>query len=350
MDERAGHGDQTPPAGTVAVSHLGILVVYHLKDDDDLPLLELHLDRIARHTLVPYTLFAVVNRVTDRARALVRAAPRVVICEVPPTDRRASREHAYYLDAMVPRALAAGCSHLCTLDVDSFPIDDRWLEVLVAAMPPEAGLAGILRTENSDVALAHPSCVLATREFFERFAPSFSPDPIDSVEYRAFVRETGQLADTGIRLTAALWSAGLPWGRITRTNAVDPHYLIAGIYGDVVFHLGGIARGKVFRTDLVRSRVHRWSRPLEHLPAPGAALGAAKRRVIRAVRGPAERRMAEHNRVAYSSLREQLFSDPDRLFATLRGRPLPADVPVPGDVPVPADESASSDASSRRSA
>lgn len=118
-------GDDIRQAAAAAdVAHLGILVVYFLKDDGDLPLLRLHLDRIARHTHVPYTLYAVANRVSPKARALIETQPNVRICEVPPTDLRASREHGYYLDAILPIALADGVSHVCTLDVDSFPIAD----------------------------------------------------------------------------------------------------------------------------------------------------------------------------------------------------------------------------------
>ena len=41
---------------------LAILVVYYLKDDTELPLLRLHLDRIARPTDAPSTLFPAPNR------------------------------------------------------------------------------------------------------------------------------------------------------------------------------------------------------------------------------------------------------------------------------------------------
>ena len=60
----------------------------------------------------------------------------------------------------LPVALADGVSHICTLDVDSFPIDDAWIDVLVASAPPASGLTGVLRVENGDVALPHPSCIL----------------------------------------------------------------------------------------------------------------------------------------------------------------------------------------------
>ncbi len=321
MDEATPKRTEAPTVPTGPVDRLGIVVVYALKHDDDVRLLELHLERVARHTHVPYTLFATMPRLSETARRLVLAAPNVVLCDIAPTERRSSREHGYYLDAMVPLALAAGVSHVCTLDVDSFPIDDGWVDALLQAAPPESGVVGILRAENGDVALPHPSCIMAPRAFFERYEPSFWPEPESTPEFERFVRATGQSADTGIRLASILWNERLAWGRLLRTNKVNPHYLLAGIYGDVVFHLGGITRGKVFRTDLAGSRVHKLSRPMEWLPVRGRAMKAAQRRLLRRVRGPAEAALAAHNRVAYTELRGRLLDDPDGLFADLRGAP-----------------------------
>jgi hypothetical protein len=306
--------------GTGGVERLGILLVCYLKDDDDLPLLELHLERVAKHTPRPTTVFAAANRASDAARAVLGSYPDVVICDNPDTELRGSREHGYHLDLLATRALDAGVSHLCTLDVDSFPIRDDWVDVVAAQAPEASGLAAVLRVENGDVALPHPSCTFAGRDFFERYAPSFSPDWDGTPEFRAFLRTTGQRGDTGIRLGYTLWSQGLPWGKLLRTNAVDPHYLMAGIYGDAVFHLGGIGRGKLFRKDLEGSVRHRMTRPLERLPVGSGRVAGVKRSVLHAVRGQTENELAARNDVIYAQLRDQLLSDPDRLIATLRGR------------------------------
>jgi hypothetical protein len=308
-----------PPAS--GVDHLGILLVCYLKDDDDLPLLALHLERVAKHTQVPTTVFTAANRASEAARALLDSYPNVVVCDTPDTDLRGSREHAYHLDRLVQRGLDAGVSHLCALDVDAFPIRDDWVDVVAAAMPAASGLAAVSRIENGDSALPHPSCLFARRDFFERYAPSFSPDTDGTPEFRRFLRETGQRADTGIRLGYVLWAADLPWGRLLRTNAVDPHYLMAGIYGDAVFHLGGIGRGKLFRKDLEGSAVHRLTRPLERLPVGTGTTAKVKRSVLRAARGRREQRLAAENRAVYSLLRGWLLSDPDGLIAYLRAPP-----------------------------
>jgi hypothetical protein len=305
----------------VPVGRLAILVVYHVTDDADLPLVALHLERVARHTSTPYAHYAVTARATPAARALVAAAPNVQVCEVEPTAWRGSREHAYYLDAMRERALADGATHVVTLDLDSFPIEDRWLDTLTAAAPAESGLAAILRTENGDVALPHPSCCLVGRDFLERYDPSFSPDWDGTPEFRRFLHTTGQAGDTGIRFAYVLWSHHLAWGALRRSNAVDVHPVIAGIYADVVFHLGASSRGTIFRYDLVRSPVHRLTTPLERYPARRDRTKRMKRRALDRLRGPAERRLIDRNRVVSTAVREWLLADATDLFDFLRGRP-----------------------------
>ncbi len=175
------------------------------------------------------------------------------------------------------------------------------------------------RLENGDTALPHPSCSLARRDFYERFDPSFSPDSDGTAEFRRFLHSTGQSADTGIQLGYALWSAGIPWGRLVRTNAVNPHYLMAGIYGDAVFHLGGIGRGKLFREDLRHSAVHRVTRPLERLPVGSGAPARVKRSVLQRARSKKEQELSATNRSTYTVLRSWLLADPDGLLAYLRG-------------------------------
>jgi hypothetical protein len=302
-----------------AVGHLGVLMVAYLKDDDDLPILRLHLDRVARHRKVATTTFVAAPRVSPAARAMLDAQPDTVVCDLPAIDLIGSREHAHFLDALVPIALDAGVTHLCTLDVDSFPVRDDWLQVVAGSIPEGGRLAGVCRVENGDTALPHPSCTLAPRSFFEPDPPSFSPDSDGTPGFREFQRATGQRADTGIRIGQRLWRTGEPWGRLLRTNGRDAHYLMGGIYADAVFHLGGVGRGKLFRRDLEQSSIHRVTRPIERVPVGTGAVAQAKRRTLARVRGKRERQLAARNRATYDVLRSWLLSDPDGLLAYLRG-------------------------------
>lgn len=304
-------------AGATPSGTLAILVVYYLASDDDLPILDVHLDRIERHTHVPFRVYGAANRVTPAVRERLEDRSWLQVCEIEPTELRGSREHAVCLDALMARARVDGADRIATFDVDSFPIDDRWLEVMGAAAGP-SGVAGILRVENGDTVLPHPSGFLVHAEFLDRYAPSFSPDSDRSPEFRRFLRATGQAGDTGLGFAYRLWSHQLEWGRLLRSNAVDVHPIIAGVYADSVFHLAGVASGSIFRRDLAESRVHRVTAPLERLPLRGA-LGRVKRQVLASVRHPAERTILERNRAVYHCARAALLTDADAFLAYLRG-------------------------------
>ena len=304
-------------AGTTPSETLAILVVYYLSSDDDLPILDLHLDRIERHTHVPFRVYGAANRATPAVRARLADRSWLQVCEIEPTELRGSREHAFYLDALLACARADGADRIATFDVDSFPIDDAWLEVMGAAARA-SGLAGILRVENGDTVLPHPSGLLVHAEFLDRYEPSFSPDSDRTAEFRRFLHATAQAGDTGLGFAYALWSHQLEWGRLLRSNAVDVHPIIAGIYADSVFHLAGVARGSMFRRDLAGSRVHRVTTPIERVPVTGG-LGRVKRSVLGWVRAPAERAIVERNRTVFGRARAALLADSDGFVAYLRG-------------------------------
>ena len=319
MGASLGPDDHDSASLVTAVQRLAILVVYLVRDDTELDLLQLHLERIARHTHTPYSLYAAVNRATPRAREMLASTPNVIVCDIAESDQRGSREHAYYLDGLAVRALDGGASHIVTLDVDSFPIDDGWVDVLATTAPSDSGVAGILRAENGDVALPHPSCTLIRRDFFERFTPSFTPDSDLTPSFRRFLRSTGQSGDTGIRLAYTLWLEDLSWGKLRRTNVVDMHYLIGGIYGDVVFHLGAGARSTLFRKDLKRSVIHRLTMPIERSRPRTDMTIRMKRRLLALTRSRAERRAINRNEEVASRVRSWLIKDSDGLFSYLRG-------------------------------
>jgi hypothetical protein len=306
------------------IEGLAILTVYVVRDDADAALVDLQLARIARHTSVPVTVHAVAVRVPEPVRARLAADPIVRLAQVTPYGGVGSREHAHYLDQLLTVARETEASHFVTLDTDSFPIADDWLTRVVG---PGTDVAGILRSENHDVCLPHPSCTMLTRRFVERHDVSFSPDSDGTSEFRRFLRTTGQAGDTGLRLAYTLWSEDVEWTRLTRTNAVDLHPVIAGIYGDAVFHLGAGTRDALFRADLRRSTVHRLTDPIERIPVGAGRVRTVKRRALRTARGPSERRAIAVNRAAATTAREWLLRDSDDLVAHLRGGSTPAASP-----------------------
>lgn len=300
------------------VERLAVLTVYLVAEPSDVPLLELQIERIVRHTTVPVTIHAVAPRVPPEVREELTANPAVRLLDAPEFPEPGSREHAHFLDLLLADARRGDASHFVTLDHDSFPIVDGWQEGIVA-LDPAAPVAGILRTENGDVCLPHPSCTLLDREFVEHHPVSFSPDSDGTPEFRRFLRDTGQAGDTGLRLAFELWRTDTPWTPLRRTNAVDLHYLIAGIYADRVFHLGAGTRAPVFRPDRRGSPRHRLTEPLARLPVGRGRARDAKKALVRGIRSPAERRLQAANQHVATRAREWLLADPDGLIAHLRG-------------------------------
>ncbi len=299
------------------IERLSILVVYVVRDADDEALLALHLDRIARHTTVPYRIHAALPRVTDAARERLETRAEVTVWPTEPSSDRGSREHAHHLDALMARAAPEAASHVVTLDLDSFPVADAWQDTLLAGT--DDSVVGILRRENGDVLLPHPSCTMLPRSFLEQHPFSFSPDTDGTRGFRTFLRTSGQAADTGIRLAYLLATENLPWRPILRSNRRELHPLIAGIYGDAVFHLGAGARASLFRRDLAGSTLHRLTDPVERVPVSWAPARRWKHRALGAVRGPAERRMIAANADAAARAHAWLRDDPEGLFAFLQG-------------------------------
>lgn len=281
---------------------VAICVVY-VCDPGQEWLVDLHLRKIRETTRVPYAILAAAMRVTDAVRARLAASPDVVLVDVPPTELRGSPEHAHYLDALVAEAERRGFTHFATFDLDSFPVDGRWLERLVARLGPDRPFAAVFRAENGDVNLPHPSGFLCEMAFYRSQHPGFLPS---GGETRGLV-PAGQRPDTGIGYAIAAARNGVDWLRLTRSNARNDHALMAGIYGDVVFHLGAMSRPPVFRADWLTAPhlrlLHRWR----------------KAGLLRPLRYLVSRRFTWRNRAIHARIFEALRTDPDGYIARLRG-------------------------------
>lgn len=245
--------------------HVGLCVVY-LVDEKSEYIFRQHLVQIQECSKgVPLKLYAGVNRLLPRYRKILEEIDFVQVCQLGPTSARNSDEHAHYLDQLVALAFEDGASRFATLDVDSFPIDPKWVQRCDAMLREGAALVGVLRRENGDVALPHPSFTYFPRSFYEHARPTFGLMRGDE-RANAFLRETKQpRLDTGAGYAVALHERKLQWRGLLRTNKIDDHPLMAGVYGDMIFHLGGGSRDKVFSVDVKEARRTRPQATLEEL-------------------------------------------------------------------------------------
>lgn len=300
---------------------LGIVVVYYLPEHDA-ALLDLHLEYIGKNTLTHhYKIYAAANRLHASLYHKLHSFRKLETCILPDTELRSSWEHGFYLDALVDYALKDGISHICTLDVDSFPIRGDWVDILLERLSSENECVAVLRKENGDTALPHPSCIFFHRSFYERYRPSFFPTngEIQTKNFQVFLEETGQIPDTGIGYGYVLFNNKLKWSKLLRSNAVNDHFLMAGIYEDTIFHLGSASRPDKgsFREAKDKSIALKFgefiNKHIMYCPP-----NSIRKTMINFITSHAESRYAKKQAEKFEEIRLSLLNDPNSYLNHLR--------------------------------
>jgi hypothetical protein len=303
---------------------LGIFAVYLLRENGG-PLLRVHLDRIARHTRSPYTLYAAPLRLAPQFRQTLQDEPKVRIVDIPPVEQaHIGREHAHYLDALVQAALADGVTHLCALHVDSFPIRDGWDIDLIRHVKGDCVGSAVLLAEDGQRVVPMPCGFLFSADFQRRFEPRFYPPPQveQTDDYQRFAREYCHELDSGIGYAYVLHQQGLGCHRLLRSNRRNDHYIIAGVYGDTFFHLGAANRKHLrYRGDFLGAGVSSMLRLRQTVDQK--MTGVAQRWLGRLLpnRNALLQQAEEHNRQAQQRVFQKLTADPEGYIAWLRGQP-----------------------------
>jgi hypothetical protein len=155
--------------------------------------------------------------------------------------------------------------YVITLDTDAVPIRDRWIELLTGKLE-HASLTGVWRDEMAAALepFVHPSCMCIRRDRLLRMQNPFTLKGVQ---------------DVGQRITRELMAAGESIEPLRRSNVRNAHFLIGGIYGDLVYHHAAGSRRPVFRMT----------------------------------------EGAERDELIYRVLRQAAFGDFDHLIAVLRG-------------------------------
>ncbi|HUB72986.1 MAG TPA: hypothetical protein VL979_02975 [Solirubrobacteraceae bacterium] len=225
------------------------------------PWIELCLRQVARHTQGwDYRVFVYDNTHLASHRAAMARYPLVQVLPAAPVAvlgrtlerapagqqlaRPLERSHPGALDWLA-RRVAGSFDYIVTLDNDSFPVRADWLEVLVGGCEAGASLAGVYRDEMAPEIdpFIHVSglCVRA-RELLELGA-SFGRDASPEQEHNQ---------DVGQRITYELTRRGRPLAPLRRSNALNYHFLLGGVYGDVIYHHGAGSRKGKFWTSTDR--------------------------------------------------------------------------------------------------
>lgn len=150
-------------------------------------------------------------------------------------EKQKDVRHGRALDRLL-RKVSAEIEYVVSLDTDSFPIRHGWLENLLGRLDRGAAIAGVWRDEMAPEIrpYVHPSCLAMRRDTLLELDVQFS--------------RAGGGQDVGQRVTEAVLAAGGRVSGLRRSNARNPHFLLAGIYGDLVYHHGAGSRHASFWT------------------------------------------------------------------------------------------------------
>ena len=214
-------------------------------------LAKLQLEKISEFTQYNFKVYGVDIRLPGETRSLLLQHSNVDL-QLGQQHSFANREHAAALKLGCQRAIDDGCDVVVTLDVDSFPISPDWSKFLCFFHQGNHEVAAIQRTENGDTYLTHPSMIAIKKSFLQRSEFDFYPDPefLSTPEMKQFQEATKQSrTDTGIGLAYELWRKGAEWTKLERSNMTNFHYLMGGVYGDLIYHVGAMSRAPLFAKD-----------------------------------------------------------------------------------------------------
>ncbi|NUN52485.1 MAG: hypothetical protein HUU06_06830, partial [Planctomycetaceae bacterium] len=214
---------------------IAILVVNGGKDPGAGSWLELCLTSVRRHTPEGAArVYVWNNNLSDsRVRPLVESILGAVLVEADPGEGR-YHPHAVPLQRLYERARADGADIIVTLDSDSFPVRDGWLELLVGPLGPEVPLSGAWRDELAPDVLpyVHPCGLAVTTEFVQGAGLRFD----------GFRSDRRAVCDTLAAFTDAVEERGLRAARLLRSNRNSFHRLMGGVYGGAIYHHGAGSR------------------------------------------------------------------------------------------------------------
>jgi len=236
------------------------------------PWIDLCIRQIERHsTSASYEILVWDNTGIPEHRKLLRKHPRVRLFK--PKDGT-ELHHGASLDRLV-RKVRPGTEFIITLDTDSFPIRDGWIENLTGRLTDDVALAGVWRDEllPKKPAFVHPCCLVIRAQTLRRLGAGFT---------------IGAGADVAHNVTLAVEREGSRISRLRRSNGWNPHFLMGAVYGDLVYHQGAGSRAPKF----------------------SAASDA------------------EHDEQVRTTLRDAAFSDLDDLLDVLSGNALPETMPT----------------------
>jgi hypothetical protein len=319
---------------------LGIAVVYLVGERNE-PLLDLHLGQIEKHTQIPFTIYAAVNRLLPQFREKLARHPHVKICDCQTYQEGSGLwrhdaakaatqglaavgskyEHSFYLEQLIRAAIEDGVTHVSMLHVDSFPIRSGWAVELAGKLSDRCVLAAITRDEKTDYKPL-TACILYHRDFYLKYQPRLllSQEQFDSADYKRYCQAQPHVTDSGFGYGFKMFMEGLTWYPLLKSNKGGNHAQFASVHGDLIFHLHAAAFVESTRTvgftksTQERRGVGKLVVRLARALLPPALRQRVRKTLPQRIRDPQE----YVDRQAWERERQRLFDDPEGYLDYLR--------------------------------
>lgn len=205
---------------------------FNTEEAREFPWIDLCLRQIERHSRgSSYEVLVWDNSWMPEHKEIIERFPRTRRFE--PRRIGAGVRHGPALDRLLLR-VRPGTEFVITLDTDSFPIRDGWIENLTGRLSRDVLLAGVWRDEllPRKPAFVHPSCLAIRRSTLRELAAPMA---------------IGKSSDVAHNVTLAVEKAGGRVSRLRRSNAYNAHYLMGAVYGDLIYHQGAGSRAARFK-------------------------------------------------------------------------------------------------------
>lgn len=216
----------------------GILIVNGGKDPEGKKWLTLCLNQIKKHTKWPnYKVYIWNNNIHDTTVALqANIIPGSHLVQKP-DELKLAHVHAVPLQMLYKLALKDGMNYIVTIDTDAFPIKDNWLTFLISKIDKKTVLAGVWRNELSKgiTPYIHPSCLCTSVDFIKKYKI-----PLDFID-----QKSEKKIDTLGLLSKIATENNLKFHKLERSNVNQLHYLMGGLYGDLIYHHGAGSRKNI---------------------------------------------------------------------------------------------------------
>ena len=208
---------------------MGILVVNGGSEPESEKWLDFCLAKIKKHTRWPnYTIYIWNNNFTDPTvtqRVKKIRAARLINTTDP---KELAHIHAVPLQKLYEVARKDGVKYIVTMDTDAFPVRDNWLKFLVERLDEQTVIAGVWRDElkKGIDPYIHPSCLCTTVDYIEKHNIR-----LDLIDHKAEkkIDTLSHLSDIAVQHNKKLF-------KLTRSNVNQLHFIMGGLYGDLIYH------------------------------------------------------------------------------------------------------------------